>query len=234
MRNVAKNIILICLIGGFCIAENLPGELNRRLVEKSVKAIADQYEIPEEDITIEIIHPPKLTEVNLSDNDWVVKLKNRELRLGFQILWIVGSDMQGNRFEFPMSVQVGIDLPICVAKQTIARDETISLVNVEKKVVHLKKGRYESLAVPEKILGLTARQLIRSGAIIRSNMVQVAPPVRRGDHVAITMDRGALQIKLNGILQNDAWIGEQVRVLAAETGKVLNGTLIDPNRVMIK
>jgi flagella basal body P-ring formation protein FlgA len=238
MRRIFQQSILIAFLiwifNGTLQSAGPDADIHFQLLEKSVHAVAKYYHIPVERIHINIVHPPRLPETLSQDSEFNVKIKTADLRLGYQILWIVIRDAQARRHEFPMSVEIAINMPVCVAKHRIARGATIRPGDIEKKTIYLNRGRCETIAAAPEIIGLITRQTIRQSDIIRQNMVQVATPVNRGDRVAIMISRGALEIQMNGTVQNEARIGEEVRVRTADTGKILTGILCDSSLVMIK
>jgi flagella basal body P-ring formation protein FlgA len=65
-------------------------------------------------------------------------------------------------------------------------------------------------------------------------MLKEPPYVQRGDEVTITLSKGALQIDMTGIIQNEARIGDEVSVITKGTGKKANGLLIARDRVEIR
>ncbi len=231
-----KNLKIFCmvLISIGCLNANPASNLMAKITAQTIESLAQYFNLPKAAIQVDIIHPPKLTGLEDNCNRFEIKIKNPDFRLGYQTLWVVYPDVQGKRIQRPMSVDIRIEAPVWIATTTIPRGADLSSENVSLKKVRINRGHYEAPQDSAEILGLVARQLVRENSVIRSSMLKESPHVQRGDEVIVTINKGALQIDITGIIQNEARIGDEVSVITKGTGQRAEGILIARDQVEIR
>jgi flagella basal body P-ring formation protein FlgA len=231
-----KNLKILCTIlmslGWLHAAPTVT--LMEKITNRTLESLAQYFKLPKTAIQVDIIHPPKLNNTDDNCNRFEIKIKNPDFRLGYQTLWVVYTDALGKRIQRPMSVDIRIEAPAWVATMTIPRGAVLTSEIVSLEKIKIDRGHYKAPQDSAKILGLVARQLIRENSVIRSDMLKEPPYVQRGDEVTITLSKGALQIDMTGIIQNEARIGDEVSVITKGTGKKANGLLIARDRVEIR
>jgi len=232
--NQKLKIFWMVLLSIGCLTANPTSNLMTKITTLTIESLAQYFNLPQAAIQVDIIHPPKLTGSEVNCNRFEIKIKNPDCRLGYQTLWVVFHDAQGKRIQRPMSVDIRIEAPLWVATKTIPRGANLSRENVSLKEVRLSRGHYAAPQDSAEILGLVACQLIREKSVIRSAMLKESPHVQRGDEVIVTINKGALQIDITGIIQKEARIGDEVSVITKGTGQRAAGILTARDRVEIR
>lgn len=78
-----------------------------------------------------------------------------------------------------------------------------------------------------------ARVPLRPGAVLTDQTVDPRPAARRGDDVAVVVQRGAVTLSVPGQLLTDGRTGGLVRVRHEASDRILQGRLVDPTTVEI-
>ena len=82
--------------------------------------------------------------------------------------------------------------------------------------------------------GTVATTYIEKDAVILENQVRQKPDKFNGDSVVLVYTGQNLQIKANGRLMSDAYVGDSVKVVSEATNAVIWGTLQQNGMVEIQ
>ncbi len=104
--------------------------------------------------------------------------------------------------------------------------------------VKLKSGRaprdtFRGDAIDPKAGAWIALHALLPGETVTDGDVILAPAVKAGDRVVLETVIGALRIKADAHMLNDARIGERVRVANIATGTVVSGVLVNARTVRV-
>jgi len=84
------------------------------------------------------------------------------------------------------------------------------------------------------VTGLEARQSVLEGQMLLSTSVQRVPDLRRGDTVTVQLVSNGLSLQTQGVAEEPAYTGDQVRVSASKTKRELVGRLSPSGTVEVK
>jgi flagella basal body P-ring formation protein FlgA len=108
----------------------------------------------------------------------------------------------------------------------------IQNVNVALGQAHELRG---VILEPETEIGnLEARQSVLEGQMLLSTSVQRVPDVRRGDAVVVMLVSNGLSLQTQGVAEEPAYAGGQIRVTASKTKRELVGRLSAGGVVEVK
>jgi flagella basal body P-ring formation protein FlgA len=109
---------------------------------------------------------------------------------------------------------------------------TLQDVNVAFGQAHELRG---VILEPEaQVANLEARQSVLEGQMLLSTQVQRVPDVRRGDAVTVQLVSNGLSLQTQGVAEEPAYTGGQVRVTASKTKRELVGRLSPSGVVEVK
>ena len=86
---------------------------------------------------------------------------------------------------------------------------------------------------PEAVLGKRTRRAIGSKTVLRANLVEFPPLVKRGDVVVIVAETNGLRITALGQVKKKGARGDRIPVVNFESKKVLYARVMDANTVKI-
>lgn len=87
---------------------------------------------------------------------------------------------------------------------------------------------------PQEVIGQQAKRPLSSFIILRRDMLEVPPLVRRGDLVTLLVEKPGLTVRTRGKVLGDARRGEQVRTVNLSSQREVIGKLIDAKTVAVE
>ena len=100
-----------------------------------------------------------------------------------------------------------------VASRRLERGERVQAADVEARPYQPASGAPGAIADPSQVVGLRTRRAVPEGATWRTELVETAPVVERGDRVELVLQRGPLRIVGSGKARQEGRPGERIRVL---------------------
>ncbi len=132
-----------------------------------------------------------------------------------------------------VAARIDVFGPVLVARQPVARGTPIQagdLELVERNLSNLPYGYYTDM---QPILGQLAKRTITGATVITPTMLQAPKLVKRGERVSVIAETGALTIRTVGQALGDGKSGDLVRVRAAGSNRIINGTVVSPGVVKV-
>jgi flagella basal body P-ring formation protein FlgA len=117
-----------------------------------------------------------------------------------------------------------------IALRRIRPGERLEKSLFVQKEIDVSRGiarEFRGIMIPRNtdLASLEARNTILEGAYPTTSGVVTIPDVRRGDAVKVRLLSGGLALVTQGIAQESAYLGRQVRVIASSTKAEVTGTL---------
>ena len=119
------------------------------------------------------------------------------------------------------------------AARAIARDETIGREAVRFTVTELPAIPIRPLLGEEDLVGVEARRDIVAGEPLTAALVRLAPVVRSGDEVEVTVRIGPVHVTGMGRASGSGQVGDLVRVMQSNSRKMLTGRITGPGAVEV-
>ena len=156
--------------------------------------------------------------------------KNRIGRVHFLCLVNVGGDLK-KRLRLYADVKVAYDVyrPI----QSLKMGHVIQPGDIE--LTRLKSDHVLRNIVSDEtdILGHRLIRNLEEGETILAHMVQKIPLVKNGDRILIIAKKGALRVTAPGVVRQNGFKNDTVRVENIHTKKIILGTVLDSRTVQI-
>ncbi len=86
---------------------------------------------------------------------------------------------------------------------------------------------------PEAVLGKRTRRAIGAKTVLRPNLVELPPLVKRGDVVMIIAETQGFRITTMGQVKKKGALGDRIPVINFDSKKVLYARVIDSNTVKV-
>ena len=123
---------------------------------------------------------------------------------------------------------------VVVTKKPLGRHKPITEDDIEMQKMDLAKLPSDVITDPEVILGQRTRRAIGSRTVLRSNLVEFPPLLKRGDVVVILAETGGMKITTLGQVKKKGRLGERIPVMNFDSKKVLYARVLDSNTVKVE
>ena len=123
---------------------------------------------------------------------------------------------------------------VVVTKKPLGRHKPITEDDIEIRKMDLAQLPSGVITDPEVILGQRTRRAIGSHTVLRSNLVEFPPLVKRGDVVVILAETGGLKITTLGQVKKKGRFGERIPVMNFDSKKILYARVLDANTVKVE
>ena len=123
---------------------------------------------------------------------------------------------------------------VVVTKKPLGRHKPITEDDIEIRKMDLAQLPSGVITDPDVILGQRTRRAIGSHTVLRSNLVEFPPLVKRGDVVVILAETGGLKITTLGQVKKKGRFGERIPVMNFDSKKVLYARVLDSNTVRVE
>ncbi len=162
-----------------------------------------------------------------------VSAANRNRILGRAVFVLRIQGLNGAPLEQWVSADVSQIVEVVVAARKLSRLDVIEAEDIHLQSMQIRRVRRPYLSKPQEVLGKRLRQSLRKGMPIRGDQLEIAPLVRRGDRVTITVRSKGLQIVTSGKAKQDGQLGEMIRVMNLESKKNVYAEVVNAGDVLI-
>jgi len=120
-----------------------------------------------------------------------------------------------------------------VTTRPLGRFKPIEESDVEVRQVDLSGLPSDYIVEPEAVLGKRTRRLIDANTVLRPDLVESQPIVKRGDRVRIIFESAGMRITAVGEVKQKGCLGERIPVTNLDSNKVIQARVVDPQTVKI-
>ena len=119
------------------------------------------------------------------------------------------------------------------ASRTIARDQAVTLDDIEIVTGELPAIAVKRVPAPDEIIGLKARRAIAAGEVLTSAVLVVPPSVKSGDKVTVTVTVGSVHVTGTAIASGTGNDGDVIHVLQPNTRRPVKARILGPGSVEV-
>ncbi|MGB5420514.1 MAG: flagellar basal body P-ring formation chaperone FlgA [Desulfobacterales bacterium] len=123
--------------------------------------------------------------------------------------------------------------PVVVAARPIGRLKPISNDDLKMEKMNLSELPAGVMTDADDIIGQRARRNIDAGDILRPDLIEMPPLVKRGDMVVIVAESEGIKVTATGEVKSDGLRGEQVKVVNLDSNKRFSARVVDKKTVMV-
>jgi len=152
-----------------------------------------------------------------------------------KIPFTVNFDVNGKFYKrVRATATIEIFTNVVVTKKPLGRHKPITEDDIVLQKMDLAKLPSDVIIDPEVILGQRTRRAIGSHTVLRSNLVEFPPLLKRGDVVVMIAEIGGIKITALGQVKKKGRLGERIPVMNFDSKKVLYARVLDSNTVMVE
>jgi len=178
--------------------------------------VADSLKLPNGRITFKVIPP-----------------RNRDL-LG-KIPFSVHFDVNGKFYKRVWATAtVEVLAEVVITKIPVGRHKPITEDDIELLKMDMAKLPSGVITDPEAVLGKRTRRAIGAKTVLRADLVEFPPLVKRGDVVVIVVETSGLKITTLGQVKKKGRLGESIPVMNYDSKKILYARVLDSSTVKVE
>jgi len=144
-------------------------------------------------------------------------------------------DVDG-RFQKTIRATVRVEAlaPVVVAARPIGRLRPITGDDLQTEKMDLTELPVGVLTDADDIIGKRARRNIDAGDILRPDLIEMPPLVKRGDMVVIVAESRGIKVTATGEVKSDGLRGERVKVVNLDSNKHFTARVVDKQTVSVE
>lgn len=124
--------------------------------------------------------------------------------------------------------------PTLVVKRRLSAGERIASDDTLIESRDLLGAGCNGVVDANELQGMRTTRALSAGAPICREVIEPRPPVVRGDAIRVRYESGAIQLEIKAVAQNDAQVGEAVRVRNASSGKIFEARVSNGNEAVLR
>ena len=140
------------------------------------------------------------------------------------------------RFQKRILVTADIDVmaEVVVAKRPLRRNKEITEDDIEMRLKNLAELPSNIILDPEEVLGKRAKINISPNKVLRPDLIEFPPLVKRGDVVVILAESSGLRITALGTVEErEGRRGERIKIENIDSKKSLYARVVDSKTVQV-
>ncbi len=220
-------ILLICNVNAKPSKHNVSFTIQNQINE----LYARQYNVDVNDVRINILHFPDLSDI--SNSQIIIDNSFQQLKLGHHTIKIKLMKNQHEIGSYPITLVTSIIINTPVSKSTIKHGKRVKSKLYEMKKVEIKNNDddyYRIIDIPDNLI---TKRLIHENEVIRKSYLRTKPDINRGKKIKIHLVSGDILIKMDGIANKEGAIGDKIKVFCKTTRKHFYGIIKTPQLVVI-
>jgi flagella basal body P-ring formation protein FlgA len=168
-------------------------------------------------------------------------------RITYQVIPPKNTNLLG---KFPIAVQFHVDgelkkkvwaiatvamvVDVVVAKRPLRKHKPIQADDVHLQKMDLAGLPSTVITDPQDVIGKRTRQTINSKAVLRTDLIELPPIIKRGDVVTIVLESKGLRITARGKAKRRGGLGDRIPVENIDSKKILYAQIVDSHTVKLE
>jgi flagella basal body P-ring formation protein FlgA len=164
-------------------------------------------------------------------SDALEVVASKQLRPGDNSIEV--SCMLRRGWSLMLNADIEVWRDVVVLRDHISRGKKItasSLVLQQRNIADLQRGYFTSF---EQVTNTVSKRSLRAGSAINPTMVDLPIVIKRGQSITLRADRTGFSVDMKGEALKKGREGDKIKVKNSSTGKVLHGTIISPDLVLV-
>jgi flagella basal body P-ring formation protein FlgA len=120
-----------------------------------------------------------------------------------------------------------------VAKRPLGRYKPLDEDDIEVRPVDLGDLPSDYLSDPGMVVGKRTRRALDSGTVMRPDLLESPPIVKRGDRVVIVAETGGLRVTTLGQVKQKGALGETIPIVNLDSNRIVYGRVVDARTVRV-
>lgn len=138
-----------------------------------------------------------------------------------------------NSWSLMLNADIQVFRDVIVLRDHIGRGDRItklSLVLHKRNIADLHRGYFTAF---EQVINTVSKRSLRAGVALNPSMIDLPIIVKRGQAVKLKVDRAGFSVDMKGLALKKGRQGDKIKVKNSSSGKVLYGTIISADVVLI-
>ena len=216
-------------------ADSATIEITRKMIEDIVTDfLNDKIPWEKNRVTIDIVQIPNGLVLPNRPYSCRVVPPNKTSYLGTVSLSLV-FDVPGQPAKKASAiVRIAVETNAIVVQKPLNRNQTIEKEDVaiiSMDMADLPSNYVSSL---EDVVGKKTLRAMNPKEVLRSDIVELPPMVKRNDRVSIVAESGSLRITAAGEVKESGGRGERVKVINLSSNKEIFARVLDPKTVQVE
>lgn len=211
-------------------AEDL--EFVTQVHQQTEEAIATRLEISMDDVTVHYLGMANSHRCNGATHV-KVDIPTQEDFRGKTLLYIEGwkGDVPCGRWTVQADIEIWGQLP--VARNSAQAGDVIEVDWIRGRLDKIREPLFE---VTPNMANATLQAIvpISQGEPLKRNHIRRKPDFQQGAPVVVLVQKGALQVKVQGSLLRNAYVGDTVKVRSQSSNSILEGQITESGIVLLK
>ena len=131
------------------------------------------------------------------------------------------------------TVDIEVLQEVVVSKRPLKRFRVITEEDVCLQIRELADLPSNIITDPEEVLGKRTRRVIDANSVLRADLIEFPPLVRRGDVVLIVAEADGLRVTALGMAKGKGCRGERLKVVNLDSNKWVYGRVLDSGTVEV-
>ena len=123
---------------------------------------------------------------------------------------------------------------VVVTKKPLGRYKTITEDDIEVQKKDLANLPSDVITDPDAVLGKRTKRAMGAQTVLRPNLVEFPPLVKRGDVVVIIAETEGLKVTALGEVKKKGRFGERIPVINYDSKKIIYARVLDANTVKVE
>jgi flagella basal body P-ring formation protein FlgA len=132
-----------------------------------------------------------------------------------------------------VTLNLEVIAPVVVVRRPLGRHQPIDAEDVAVVLRDLTKLPAGVFTDTAEVIGMRARRSLYGSTVLRKDLVEVPPLVKRGDLVTIVAEMGVLRITARGEVKDRGGRGERISVINLDSGKRVYARVLDARTVKV-
>jgi len=159
----------------------------------------------------------------------------RSFELMGKIPFTVSFDVNGEFYQkIWATAEIDVFSDVVVTKKPLGRYKPIIEDDIELQRLNLADLPSDVITDPDEVLGKRTRRAIGSQTVLRANLIELPPLVKRGDVVVIIAETAGFKITALGQVKKKGRLGERIPVINFDSNKLLYARVLDSNTVKVE
>ena len=174
---------------------------------------------------------PSMSE-SMAGRPWVLEVKPGMPRGAFtEKIQVIGQDNRKKTFWVTGQIEVQKKVPVTARSLNSQAPVRAEDFRMEwRDVTYATDGTLSE----KELAGQSVKFGIPANQIIWANSVARKKAVKRGQLVKVTSGKGAWQITLRAVTEQDGFVGDRVNIRNVDSKKILTGEVVGPGEVVIQ
>jgi len=214
------------------------GEGVQRVGADEIKEISKQFLLDElawnpERLEINVEYRGEALNLPKGPLDWDFNMPGRKKRIGrvpFQLTL-----KQNGRVlrQMRLQAQVQVTYNLFKATRPLKRGHILELNDVEITQVKSRKMLRNMVTDWDELAGHQLRRNVEEGQTLSTYMLKKVPLVKRGDRITLIAKRGSLKVTAPGVVRENGFKNQMVKVENAHSRKIVYGTVMDSKTIIV-